>query len=140
MDEALAFCRRRFETASEHAGDLAHALTILRDDDAEAEQTWADGNALELRRRDLDPHRVAAARQNTALRTAIEAGRSVLVSLEEAARAETKAVAAVATARAAVQSAVAATADGRRAIDAAHRSIQDAEGACANARRMLEGL
>jgi len=140
MDEALAFCRRRLETAEERSGDLRHASSLLRDDDVEAERTWADSLALEVRRRDLEPHKGAADRQWAALRTAIDSGRELLAALEEAGRAEAAVIRAVTTARAAIQSAIAATAEARRATDTARVSVRSAESECAAAKDALRAL
>ena len=113
---------------------------LLKDDDLEAERTWSDAFSLELRRRDLLPHRTAADRQQATLDRAIEAGRDLLGALEEAARAEAAAQAAVAKARAAVQSAVAATDQARRDLDQARMTIQSAERECADADKIVAGL
>jgi hypothetical protein len=139
-DDALAFCRRRFETARERSGDLEHASSLLRDDDLEAERTWSDAFSLELRHRDLEPHRSAADRQKATLDRAIEAGGDLLGALDEAARAETATLAAIAKAQAAVQSAVAATELARRELDQARVSLQTAERECAEADQMVAAL
>jgi hypothetical protein len=139
-DEALAFCRRRLETARERSGDLAHASLLLRDDDLEAERTWSDAFSLELRRRDLEPHRTAADQQQTTLDRAVDAGHDLLGALEEAARAEATTLAAIAKAQAAVHSAVAATDSARHDLDQARVSLQTAENACAAADRLVAGL
>jgi hypothetical protein len=139
-DDALTFCRRRLETARDRSGDLEHASTLLKDDDLEAERTWSDAFSLELRRRDLEPHRTAADRQQTTLDRAIEAGRDLLGALEEAARAEAAVQAAVAKARTEVQSAVAATDQARRDLDQARMTIQSAERECADAEKIVAAL
>ena len=140
MSDALAFCRRRLDMAVEHTGDLAHAAALLRDDDAEAEHAWADARALDLRGRDLEPHKVAADQHHRMLHAALDSGRGALASLDEAVRAEAAVVRLLAAARAETQAAVAATADARRDLDAAQLSIHDAEREVAEAGRMVKGL
>jgi hypothetical protein len=140
MEEALSFCRRRLDTALERSGDLYHAASVLRDDDEEAERIWVDSLALELRRRDLEPHRGAASRQWASLNGAIESGKALLVALEEAGRAEAAVLRAVTAARGAIQASLAATAEAQQAIDTAQVSIQTAESEWTAARDLLRGL
>ncbi len=140
IDDALAFCRRRLEAATDRAGDLQHASTTLRDDDQEAERVWGDALALDVRRRDLTPHQDAADRQRTTLLAAIESGRDVVASLEELGRVEDTLLRAVATARTAIQAAEVAITEARRDIDAARASTRTAESECANANGLLAGL
>lgn len=140
MDDALAFCRRRLDTAIERTGDLRHVSARLRDDDEEAERVWSDAQALDLRGRHLTLHREAAGRQLAALDDAVGAGRDVLTSLGEASRLENLALQSIAAARAATQDAQAAIGTARHALDTARVSIQTAESECAGASAMLAGL
>ena len=139
-DDALAFCRRRLETAVERSGDLDHVTGLLRDDDREAEQLWTDTRGREVRQRDLEPHRAASDRQRATIRSALEAGRTLLASLEEARRHEADVVRRIAAARALVQTSAGIATDARRHLDSARMLTRDAERATADVRQALAGL
>jgi hypothetical protein len=112
----------------------------LEEDAAEAAVVWDDSRAREVRERELDPHRLTARKQHTALGAAIDMELTILGALDEIARMEDAVVSAIAHARGAAQSAEARAIESRRIADGARNEVSSAEAAVAGLGGMIGGL